>query len=31
MLLDTHALVWAMSTPAELSHAARRALEEATE
>src|SRR5690606_27076487 len=27
-LLDTHALVWAMSAPAELSPAARRALEE---
>lgn len=31
MLLDTHALVWAMSAPAELSQAARRALETATE
>jgi PIN domain nuclease of toxin-antitoxin system len=31
MLLDTHALVWAMSAPAELSQTARRALEESTE
>jgi PIN domain nuclease of toxin-antitoxin system len=31
MLLDTHTLVWAMSTPTELSQGARRALEDATE
>jgi PIN domain nuclease of toxin-antitoxin system len=31
MLLDTHTLVWAMSAPAELSQAARQALETATE
>jgi PIN domain nuclease of toxin-antitoxin system len=31
MLLDTHTLVWAMAAPAELSAAARRALEAATE
>ena len=31
MLLDTHTLVWAMSAPAELSPAARKALETATE
>jgi PIN domain nuclease of toxin-antitoxin system len=31
MLLDTHTLVWAMSAPAELSQAARRALEAAAE
>jgi PIN domain nuclease of toxin-antitoxin system len=31
MLLDTHALVWAMSAPAELSSVARRALEDATQ
>jgi PIN domain nuclease of toxin-antitoxin system len=30
MLLDTHTLVWAMTTPAELSHKARSALESAT-
>lgn len=31
MLLDTHALVWAMSSPAELSQGARWALQDATE
>ena len=31
MLLDTHALVWAMSAPETLSPGARRALESATE
>jgi PIN domain nuclease of toxin-antitoxin system len=31
MLLDTHTLVWAMAAPAELSQAARRALETAAE
>lgn len=31
MLLDTHTLVWAMSAPAELSEAARHALETASE
>jgi PIN domain nuclease of toxin-antitoxin system len=31
MLLDTHALVWAMSAPSELSHAARQALDSAAE
>jgi PIN domain nuclease of toxin-antitoxin system len=31
MLLDTHTLVWAMVSPAELSPAARLALEEAPE
>lgn len=31
MLLDTHALVWTMAALAELSPAARRALETATE
>jgi PIN domain nuclease of toxin-antitoxin system len=31
MLLDTHALVWAMAAPAELSRTARRALEGAAE